>query len=188
MLAIDGFFHGLVSATVDIADMMSDVRSPPDAASVRFFSVRVNVRQHEFTCLDMFFRCDVAVVLPWWDVFLIHPPDLHWTCYFTISYVRPAKYIRIRCRRSLREKYKIKGYLWRIHTNSLMRDHHLQPKAISSKRINAEIVEDDKKFRWISVIHERWVARCQGHNESGLRRSAGAMCETIVLHDWYDRL
>ena len=29
----------------------------------------------------------------------------------------------------------------------------------------AEIEEDDKKFRWRSVIHERRVARCQGHNE-----------------------
>ena len=138
----------------------------------------------------IFFRAAMLQsFLPCWDVFLIHPPDLlDWTSYFPFSYVRPAKYISIRCRWYLREKYKIKGYLWRIHTNSLMRNHHLQPKAISSKRIHAEIVEDDKKFRWRSVIHERWVARCQGHNESGLGRSTGVMRDILVLHGWYGRL
>ena len=68
-----------------------------------------------------------------------------------ICYVPPAKYARIRCRRYLREKYQIKGYSWRIHTNSLMRDHHLQSTAISSKRImlkSRKMIESFHEYLW----------------------------------------
>ena len=103
--------------------------------------------QHEFTYLVIFFVAMLQSFFSWWDVFLVHPLELHdWTCYFSFSYVSPAKYVRIRGRRYLREKRKIKGYSWRIHTNSLIRNHHLQPKVISSKRIILKSNKTTKSF------------------------------------------
>ena len=63
--------------------------------------------------LDIFSAAMLQSFLPWWDVFLIHPSDLHdWTWYFIpVSYVRSAKYIRIRCRRSPLKNTKSKGNL-----------------------------------------------------------------------------
>ena len=98
-------------------------------------------------------------------MFPIHPLDLHdWTCYFPFSYVPPAKYAKIRCS-NLHEKYEIKG--------KLVKNPYEYPYARPSSTANgnleqknyAEIEEDDKKFRWISVIHMRRVERCQRHQE-----------------------
>ena len=36
-------------------------------------------------------------------------------------------------------------------------DHHLQPKAIPSKRIVLKLKKTTKKFQWRSVVHERWI-------------------------------